>query len=354
VKVKPLRKHVALAVDGGGIRGLVVTRALSLLEENLGLAASSLFQLAVGTSTGAIISAGLAAGLNAVKMTDLYLQLGQQVFKRTLRSSIWPLVRYRYPLAPLYAALGQALGSVTLGELAIQPDSMLLVIPVFDLQENRSRLVKSYKTEYAAWPLAQAALASSALPTYFPVVGGRYVDGGVGSFADPCYLAAYETFFCQGWDPAETTLISLGTGRSPRTSKPINYDRYYAWHWVDPILGAFLQSADDQQVHLVQTFFGALDFRRFQVDMTAPVGMDDATQLDVLIDYGEQLGRKILNDELDSAQWSPRRLLPRHPSQDAPTPLGLGLGMLGAYLLARHVTPTEEKQPGSSPQAPNA
>ncbi|MHB1354733.1 MAG: patatin-like phospholipase family protein [Anaerolineae bacterium] len=352
--MKPLRKHVALAVDGGGIRGLVVTRALALLEEHLGQQVSSLFHLAVGTSTGAIISAGLAAGLSAAKMTDLYLQLGQQVFRRTLRSRLWPLVRYRYPLAPLYTALSQHLGSGTMKELAGQPGTPLLVIPVFDLQENRSRLVKSYKSEYAAWPLAQAALASSAVPTFFPVVGGRYVDGGVGSYANPCYLAAYETFFCQGWDPAETSLISLGTGRAPHASKEVNYDRYYAWQWLDPLLGAFLQSADDQQVHLVQTFFGALDFRRFQVDLEVPIGMDDASQMDRLVDYGEQLGHKILNDELDPAQWSPRRLLPRHPSQDAPTPLGLGLGMLGAYLVARHVTPTGEKPDGTTPEYPGA
>jgi uncharacterized protein len=351
--VKPLRKHVALAVDGGGIRGLVVTRALSLLEDHLSQPAASLFQLAVGTSTGAIISAGLAVGLSAEKITDLYLQLGQKVFKRTLRSMLWPLVRYRYPLTTLYQALCQYLGSITLQELAAQPSSPLLVIPVFDLLQNRSRLVKSYKSEYAAWPLAQAALASSSMPTFFPVVGDRYVDGGVGSFANPCYLAAYETFFCQGWDPSETTLISLGTGRSPLPTKQVDYDRYFTWQWFDPMLGAFLQSADDQQVHLVQTFFGALDFRRFQVDLETPIGMDDASQMDKLMEYGEELGRKILNDELDPAQWSPRRLLPRYPSQDAPTPLGLGLGMLGAYLVARHVKPEEVKPTGVTPEDPD-
>jgi predicted acylesterase/phospholipase RssA len=350
--VKPFRKHVALAVDGGGIRGLVVTRALSLLEKNLGQQASSLFHLLVGTSTGAIISAGLAVGMEADNMTDLYQQLGRQVFRRTLRSVLWPLVRYRYPLAPLYTVLRQQLGSSTLGELAKSPGAPVVVIPVFDLQENRTRLVKTYKSEYAAWPLAQAALASSSLPTYFPVVGNRYVDGGVGSYANPCYLAAYESFFCQGWDPAETTLISLGTGRYPRSSKQVNYNRYSAWQWIDPILGAFLQSADDQQVHLVQTFFGALDFRRFQVDMAIPIGMDDVKHIDLLLDYGEQLGNKVLNDELDPAQWSPRRLLPRYPSQDAPTPLGLGLGMLGAYLVARQVTPGDKSR--ANPEDPGA
>jgi len=33
--MKPFRKHVAIAVDGGGIKGVIVTRALAILEEHL-------------------------------------------------------------------------------------------------------------------------------------------------------------------------------------------------------------------------------------------------------------------------------------------------------------------------------
>jgi hypothetical protein len=150
--------------------------------------------------------------------------------------------------------------------------------------------------------VAKAVLASSSVPTYFPVVDGRYVDGGVGSYANPCYLAAYEIQFVLDWHPAETTLISLGTGRSPHNLAPGAADRYWAWQWLEPILGAFSQSADDQQVHLVQTFFEQLDFRRFQVDLREPIAMDDATKMKELLAYGEELGWKILNDEIDPAQ----------------------------------------------------
>lgn len=63
--MKPLRRNVAIAIDGGGIRGLIATQALSILEDHLGKPAHNIFRLAVGTSTGAIIAAGIGSGLTA-------------------------------------------------------------------------------------------------------------------------------------------------------------------------------------------------------------------------------------------------------------------------------------------------
>jgi predicted acylesterase/phospholipase RssA len=178
------------------------------------------------------------------------------------------------------------------------------------LQENRSRFIKPWKEEYADMSLAQAVQGSCTVPTYFPVVANRYIDGGVGSYANPCYLAAYEAQVCLDWDPAETTLISLGTGRTPHSFKPEEVNKLWAWQWLDPVLGAFLQSADDQQVHLVQTFFNKLDFRRFQVDMEQNIEMDDTSMIPRLAAYGIRLGRKILSDNIDQAQKvMPARLM---------------------------------------------
>jgi predicted acylesterase/phospholipase RssA len=148
-------------------------------------------------------------------------------------------------------------------------------------------------------------LASSSVPTYFPVVDGKYVDGGVGAYSNPSYVAAYEEAIILadtwGWDAAVTTLISLGTGRDPKGLRPGESRTLRPWQRLGPVLGAFLQSADDQQVHLVEMFFKQLDFRRFQVDLEEPIGMDDPSMIPLLTDYGNRLGRKILNDEMDAA-----------------------------------------------------
>jgi predicted acylesterase/phospholipase RssA len=297
--MKPFRAHVGIAIDGGGIRGALVARALEMLEDHLGRSCHEVFQLAAGTSTGSILSAGIAVGLSGAGMHRLYRELGATIFRRTWRSWLWPLTRYRYPLAPLNEALRRYLGDRTMGDLWRNSRPTDLVITAFDLATNHTCLVKPWKPEYATWPIVQAVLASSSVPTYFPVVEGRYVDGGVGAYANPCYVAAYEARFCLGWDPAETTIISLGTGRPPHTYRPGDGSRFWAWDWIGPITDAFMRSADDQQVHLVDAFFAPLDFRRFQVDLREPIAMDDPTKMDRLTAYGEELGRKILNDQTD-------------------------------------------------------
>jgi hypothetical protein len=310
--MKPFRNNVAIAIDGGGIRGIIVTRALAILEEHLGQPLHSFCQLTAGTSTGSIISAGIGAGLTANRLFELYRDLGGTIFKKTLRSTVWPLSRFRYPLKPLEMVLQREIGTQTMGDFWERNPAMDVVITTFDLLENRTRFIKPWKEEYKDWPVTKAILASCAVPTFFPVVEGRYVDGGVGGYANPCYLGAYELLFCLGWKPAETTLLSLGTGRSPHHYDPAQAERLWAWQWIEPMVGAFMQSADDQQVHLVNTFFTELDFRRFQVNMSQPIGMDDASKISRLAVYGEELGRMILNDQTDPVQDIFPKVAPIH------------------------------------------
>ena len=297
--MKPFREHVAIAIDGGGLRGVIVTRALSVLEDHLGKPSHDIFRVAAGTSTGSVISAGIGAGLSGAGMHRLYSELGAVIFKRTWRYWLWPLSRYRYPQTPLETSLKRYLGTLMMGDLWSANPPTDVVITAFDLVTNHTRFIKPWKEEYARWPVVRAVLASCSVPTYFPVVEGRFVDGGVGSYVNPCYLAAYEACVCMRWKPIETTLISLGTGRDPHTVQPGDADRFWTWDWIGPLLGAFLQSADDQQIHLVRTFFRQLDFRRFQVDLREPIAIDDPTKIPQLTAYGDELGRKILSDETD-------------------------------------------------------
>jgi len=297
--MKPFRNNVAIAVDGGGIRGLIVAKALSVLEDFTGQSVHDTFRLSVGTSTGSIISAGIATGMSASRMADLYMQMGDTIFPKTMRSMLWPLTKYRYSDKPLRAALSDHFGERTVASLWNSGRKTDLVITAYDLQENRTRFIKPWKDEYSDWTIAKAVQASCTVPTYFPIVENRYIDGGVGSYGNPCYIAAYEAKECLRWDPADTTLISIGTGRAPYTHDPDKTAGLWAWNWIGKVLDVFTQSAYDQQVHLVKTYFDQLDFRRFQVNLRETIPMDDTSKYEEMLAYGTRLGRMILNDDFD-------------------------------------------------------
>ena len=300
--MKPFRKNLAIAVDGGGIRGVIATKALSILEESLGTSVFEISRLMAGTSTGSIIVADLASGTNAAELHQLYLDHGGEIFEKSWRTFFWPLTRYRYPQKPLEDALRMYLGDRVMSDFWTADPPTDVVITTYDLLENRPLFIKSWKSQYKDWSAVKAVLASSSAPTYFPVVDGRYVDGGLGLYENPCYLAAYEIQFALQWNPEETTLISLGTGRDPQAIQAGEPERFYTWEWLEPLLDAFLSSAADQQVHLVKTFFPELDFRRFQVDLKESIEMDDASAIPKLVKYGEEMGQMILSDQYDRAQ----------------------------------------------------
>jgi patatin-like phospholipase/acyl hydrolase len=74
---------VALAIDGGGIRGLVVAQALIALEDELGggpLIQQPQLKVLAGTSTGAIITAAISMGMKAEDIAGVFIDMGQKAF----------------------------------------------------------------------------------------------------------------------------------------------------------------------------------------------------------------------------------------------------------------------------------
>ena len=68
-----------LALDGGGIRGMIALRVLARIESilrqqsgNPDLVLSDYFDYVGGTSTGAIIAAALAIGMSVAELEEFY------------------------------------------------------------------------------------------------------------------------------------------------------------------------------------------------------------------------------------------------------------------------------------------
>ena len=69
-----------LSIDGGGIRGIIPATTLVALEKQIGKPAREVFDFLAGTSTGALISAALAAGVSAEHILEIYTKRADEIF----------------------------------------------------------------------------------------------------------------------------------------------------------------------------------------------------------------------------------------------------------------------------------
>jgi uncharacterized protein len=218
-----------LSLDGGGYLGLATAAFLEELERHFGRRCHDQFDLFCGTSTGAIIALALAAGLSAEEVRKLYEDFGPKVFwnpvpgfrhLRTLRAFFMA----RYSNGALRRSLENAFGERTLGDL--RKSGKFAAVPAFCISSAMPRV---FKTDHAenltrddGWKLSDIALASSAAPTYLPIVTLKsptnatreaFCDGGL--FANHPALVGYiEALFHLQAHPGNIRLLSVSTPRS--------------------------------------------------------------------------------------------------------------------------------------------
>jgi patatin-like phospholipase/acyl hydrolase len=226
-----------LAIDGGGIRGLIPALVLAEIESRSGRSVAQLFDVVAGTSTGAIIACALTKPepMTAAQAAAIYEQEGPEVFHRSLLKTITSLGGYideRYDSRGLLESLSRHLGDARLGQATVE-----LLITTYDL-EARQALVLRRSDDMS---MVDAAHASSAAPTYFEPahIGQRtLIDGGV--FAINPAMLAYADVATE-----VDVLASLGTGEHTR---PLPFDEVKNWgqlQWARPILDVVFDGSAD-------------------------------------------------------------------------------------------------------------
>jgi uncharacterized protein len=246
-----------LALDGGGVRGILTLQFLQVLESSIKarFGAKTLlcdyFDLIGGTSTGSIIAAGLACGMTVDALQKLYRNIGASVFKtaglgRFIPGKLQGTWAPKFPSEPLQAELDKQLGADTTLDSAKIRTGLMIMTKRLDTGSpwplNNSGLGK-YAAQDGALRLTQVIRASTAAPTYFApeaiaiqardgsVVDGAFVDGGVTPFNDPALqlliLAALQGYGFR-WPTGKDRLliISIGTGqyKEPRPAKAVMGD----------------------------------------------------------------------------------------------------------------------------------
>jgi uncharacterized protein len=106
----PSAKRI-LALDGGGVRGMLTLSYLKVIEDLLrqrhgndpNFRLSDYFDLIAGTSTGAIIASALACGLSVEFIQEKYRALATQVFRAGFLR--WGIIRPKFDTHALERAL---------------------------------------------------------------------------------------------------------------------------------------------------------------------------------------------------------------------------------------------------------
>ncbi len=121
-----------LALDGGGICGLITLGILRELEKKLAdrtgqgdaFRLGKWFDYIGGTSTGAIVAAGLARGMSVTELIDFYRDSGKEMFEKT---SLLKRLASFYEADPLREKLQQVFAASSTLEAQFL-ESLLLVV----------------------------------------------------------------------------------------------------------------------------------------------------------------------------------------------------------------------------------
>ena len=265
-----------LALDGGGIRGLVAVEILASMEKAVGAPLSDYFDYVAGTSTGAILATCISLGMTADEIRSFYLDTGAIMFES---ASLRHRHQYRYSDENLSSALravfrtrdGQhdlCLGSSELRTLLLLVLRNATTDSPWPLSNNpaakfNDRSRDDCNLDLPLWSLVRA---STAAPTYFPPqqirVAGKdfvFVDGGVTPYNNPSFLlflsATLEPYRV-GWPtgPGNLLLVSIGTGLSTKANAALKPSAMHLLYNATSVPAALIDAANVEQDLLCRAF----------------------------------------------------------------------------------------------------
>lgn len=273
------RKRRLLALDGGGIRGILSLGILEKIESDLreesgmgdDFRLSHFFDYVGGTSTGAILAASIALGKSVGELIDFYRRLGPMIFDKAF---LFNRLKNLYKKGPLEEQLQATFGADTdLGSPDLR--CLLLVVTRNVTTDSPWPLSSNPLARYndrarpdcnLQIPLWQLVRASTAAPIFFPpeVIQWDeqdpsktfvFVDGGVTPYNNPAFLLyrmATAAPYRLGWPSGERDLmlVSVGTGAAPAVDEDVLSPSKNAVSNLAGLPGALMYGAQvDQDVN---------------------------------------------------------------------------------------------------------
>ena len=285
-----------LAVDGGGIRGIVPATVLVELQRRLPRPVVEYFDVVAGTSTGGLVASAVCAPAPSggprytpEQILEFYVRDCRQIFHRSLGwtvESLGGLRRPKYPARGIETFLADRFGDTELRH-ALKP----LVMVSYDLTLRAPWVFSSVLAAEEAsrnYLLRDACRASTAAPTYFPAATVRsfagdsreLVDGGV--CANDPVLAAFVV--AERLHPGRPlALVSLGTGNFTNPIDGAAAKRWGIGGWAWRLLDLFSDGQSAMSEATMRRLLGVANranshYYRVQPDLPEGLGrMDDTS-----------------------------------------------------------------------------
>jgi uncharacterized protein len=290
-------KYKILAIDGGGIRGIIPATILAEIEKRTQKQIFSLFDLIAGSSSGGILALGLTkprldvaadlppvAQYSAAELLQIYLEYGAEMFYEPLWEQILGRLENIFT-QPKYTSEGRAeIIRQYFGDAPLENNLKEVLVTSYDIEqripvfftnklEKQQTESKKFRKLCRGFSLADAALATSATPTYFAPYrvasshhpNGFYtlVDGGVVA-NNPANLAMTEAQINrqaqqQVLNPADVLLVSLGTGAMTSIYPYEEVKKWGLFQWSKPLLNILLDGGSEVIAGELERLFAAID-----------------------------------------------------------------------------------------------
>jgi len=283
-----------LAIRGGGIRGIIPCCCLMRLESQLGGLTRDHIDYCAGTSTGALLTAAVAAGIPASQILTVYTERSKDIFtpagiaaegKRLIQG-------FMYDPTHLRDVMVSVLGAAASWTINDSPIGVMISATAMDGHNwffVRDGAKNSRTT--GAVKLTDAAVASACAPTYFDHwridgIAGQtiyFFDGGVGGTANPAYQACVEAFEFDVFQPADTRLVGLGTGYFPAPpDPPKGLLKTVGW-----TTGTLVDSSEDWVDDAVERQWRGI-MQSFNPRLPSDIDEADLSAIPALVEIGQQ------------------------------------------------------------------
>ncbi len=307
---KTQEEHIfVLALDGGGIRGLLPLAVLQELEKRILTKGktdtfSQIFHLIAGSGSGALSALALSTdinhplsgaplyrGMTPKELIEAYQVLGKEIFPPGVFRTIGQAFTGKYSPAKLEEVL-----KMCFQDTKLQDTHTNLLIPAYKTIPGTAHLFGSSGKRGALalqgdedYLIRDIARATTAAPSYFPpafiqAAHGKslpFLDGSI--VANNPALIAYQTALQLYPNATAIHILSLGTGTKPSRLSHRQIKDWGYLDWVNPARKVPLidihQSAQQSLVDISMQLMPKASYYRIEMPLEHDfIAIDDASE----------------------------------------------------------------------------